>query len=43
MVSPLTGKAMAAEMPANGGEKLVDAGDLGDRLAHVESREVVAE
>ena len=38
MVSPLTGKAMAAEVPKNGKVKAVTAANLGDRLSHVEVR-----
>jgi len=38
MVSPLTGKAMAAEVPKNGKVKAVTAANLGDRLSHVEER-----
>ena len=38
MVSPLTGKAMAAEPPRNGKIKAVTAANLGDRLSHVEDR-----
>lgn len=36
MVSPLTGKAVAAEMPAGGVRKATDAAGLKDRLAHIE-------
>lgn len=38
MVSPLTGKAMAAEPPKNGKVKSTTAANLGDRLSHVEER-----
>jgi hypothetical protein len=38
MVSPLTGKAIAAEVPVGGGRKPAEAADLGDRLARVELR-----
>ncbi len=38
MVSPLTGKAMAAEPPKNGKTKATTAANLGDRLSHVEDR-----
>ena len=38
MVSPLTGKAMAAEPPKNGKIKATTAANLGDRLSHVEDR-----
>ena len=38
MVSPLTGKAMAAEPPKNGKVKSTTAANLGDRLSHVEDR-----
>ena len=38
MVSPLTGKAMAAEVPKDGKVKQVTAANLGDRLSHVEER-----
>lgn len=38
MVSPLTGKAMAAEPPKNGKAKPVTAANLSDRLSHVEDR-----
>lgn len=38
MVSPLTGKAIAAEMPADGMRKPAEASDLKDRLARVELR-----
>lgn len=36
MVSPLTGKAMAAQMPENGARKPVDAASLADRLSQVD-------
>ncbi len=36
MVSPLTGKAMAAEAPKDGARKPVTAASLGDRLNRVE-------
>jgi hypothetical protein len=38
MVSPLTGKAVAAEVPAGGTRKPAEASDLKDRLARVELR-----
>lgn len=38
MVSPLTGKAMAAEPPKDGKTKATTAANLGDRLSHVEQR-----
>ena len=38
MVSPLTGKAIAAEVPAGGTRKPAEAADLKDRLARVELR-----
>ncbi len=38
MVSPLTGKAMAAEPPKNGKVKTTTAANLSDRLSHVEGR-----
>ena len=38
MVSPLTGKAMAAEPPKDGKTKATTAANLGDRLSHVEDR-----
>lgn len=46
MVSPLTGKAVAAEMPAGGMRKPAEASDLKDRLARIElrsTRKVVTE
>jgi hypothetical protein len=36
MVSPLTGKAMAAEVPAHGTRKPTEAADLKDRLTRIE-------
>jgi hypothetical protein len=36
MVSPLTGKAIAAEVPRGGARKPAEAADLGKRLARVE-------
>jgi hypothetical protein len=39
MVSPLTGKAVAAEMPAGGPHKPADAASLNDRLAQIDKRE----
>ena len=36
MVSPLTGKAMAAEVPKDGTHKAVTPASLGDRLSRVE-------
>ncbi|MFO1254439.1 MAG: hypothetical protein U1E37_02070 [Sphingomonadaceae bacterium] len=39
MVSPLTGKAMAAELPRDGERRPVTAANLGDRLSHVEKTE----
>jgi len=38
MVSPLTGKAMAAEPPKDGKVKATTAANLGERLSHVEPR-----
>ncbi len=38
MVSPLTGKAMAAEIPAGGPRKRIDADGLEDRLSKVAQR-----
>jgi hypothetical protein len=38
MVSPLTGKAIAAEIPAGGTRKPAEVADLEDRLARVELR-----
>jgi hypothetical protein len=38
MVSPITGKAMAAEIPAQGSHKPTEAADLKDRLARIEPR-----
>ena len=38
MVSPLTGKAMAAEVPKSGEAKATTAATLRDRLSHVEDR-----
>ena len=40
MVSPLTGKAIAAEVPASGTRKPAEAVDLKDRLARVELRAI---
>ncbi len=36
MVSPLSGKAMAAEMPREANQPIVNAGNLRDRLSHVD-------
>ncbi len=36
MVSPLTGKAVAAEVPAGGAHKPAEVADLGGRLARIE-------
>jgi hypothetical protein len=36
MVSPLTGKAIAAEMPSGGARKPLQAADLKDRLTRIE-------
>jgi hypothetical protein len=38
MVSPLTGKALAAEVPSQGMHKPASAADLKDRLARIELR-----
>ena len=38
MVSPLTGQAVAAELPAGGTRKPAEASDLKDRLARIELR-----
>jgi hypothetical protein len=38
MVSPLTGKAMAAEVPKQGTHKPTEAANLKDRLARIEPR-----
>jgi hypothetical protein len=38
MVSPLTGKAIAAEMPAHGTHKPTEAANLKDRLARIDLR-----
>jgi hypothetical protein len=38
MVSPLTGKAVAAEVPAGGARKPAEASDLKERLARIELR-----
>ena len=43
MVSPLTGKAVAAEVPASGVRKAADAAGLRDRLTHIEKREANAQ
>jgi len=43
MVSPLTGKALAAEVPARGTHKPVDSTTLGQRLVRLNAREVAAE
>jgi hypothetical protein len=43
MVSPLTGKAMAAEVPAQGTRKPADAAGLKERLARIELREASRE
>ena len=39
MVSPLTGKAMAAEAPRGAARQPISAATLGDRLSHVERSE----
>lgn len=43
MVSPLTGKAVAAEMPREGVRKPLSASGLGARLSRVETRGATAE
>ncbi|MBW8784058.1 MAG: hypothetical protein JF593_05375 [Novosphingobium sp.] len=43
MVSPLTGKAMAAEVPPGGVHKAVTAAGLKDRLSHVEPEKAARE
>ena len=43
MVSPLTGKALAATAPREGPRKPVDAASLSDRLSRVEGAEASAE
>ena len=43
MVSPLTGKAMAAEVPAQGTRKPANAAGLKERLARIELREATRE
>lgn len=43
MVSPLTGKAMAAEVPKAGPRKPVTAASLRDRLSHVDDTEAARE
>lgn len=43
MVSPLTGKAIAAEVPAEGVRKPTSAAGLKERLARIEAREAVRE
>jgi len=43
MVSPLTGKAIAAEMPRSGPRKPVDAKSLKDRLSQIRLQETVEE
>ncbi len=43
MVSPLSGKAMAAEPPKHGSAKATTAATLRDRLSHVEKRGVRSE
>lgn len=43
MVSPLTGKAVAAEIPANGVRKPVDAAGLSRRLARISLSEAATE
>jgi len=43
MVSPLTGKAIAAEMPSDGPRKPTDVAGLGDRLTRIEHKEVMAQ
>lgn len=42
MVSPLTGKAMAAEVPASGPAKPITAADLDDRLSRIGAAPVPA-
>lgn len=42
MVSPLTGKAVAAEVPAGGVRKATDAASLKDRLTRIDAREDIA-
>lgn len=41
MVSPLTGKAVAAEVPEGGPRAQVAAANLRDRLSHVDKAEVI--
>jgi len=43
MVSPLTGKAVAAEMPEGGPRRQVDSAHLGQRLARIPLREAAPE
>jgi hypothetical protein len=43
MVSPLTGKAVAAEVPAGGPRKQVDSATLGQRLARINLSEAAPE
>lgn len=43
MVSPITGKAMAAALPPGGARKVATASTLSERLSHVDDREVAAE
>lgn len=43
MVSPLTGKAIAAEVPAEGARKPIDSAGLDKRLARINLTEAVAE
>ena len=43
MVSPLTGKAIAAEIPAEGARKPVDTSSLNRRLARITLSEVASE
>jgi len=43
MVSPLTGKAIAAEVPKDGPRKPVTAANLRDRLSTVEARKAASE
>jgi hypothetical protein len=43
MLNPLTGRAMAAEMPRTPARKPISASSLGDRLSHVDDRGAVRE
>lgn len=43
MVSPLTGQAMAAEVPAEGRRKPLAKAALGERLSHLDARESARE